>query len=89
MNRELSEAIIFQISTELQAERRRSGLRLDDLADDTGVSRASLSIYLNRKRAMPMHVFLCACHALDVEPAVIIARATTAVSPPDLPTAHE
>lgn len=80
MNPQLADAVVSQVGAELLAERHRAGLRLDDLADDTGVSAASLSLYLNRKRAMPMHVFLLTCHALAVDPADIITRATEAVT---------
>jgi len=70
-----ADALTLQIAAELQDERTRAGFRLDDLADDTGVSPASLSLYLRRKRAMPMSVFLLLCAALDVTPNEILDRA--------------
>ena len=80
MNRELSDAIVFQVGAELQSQRERAGLTLDDLADDTGLSPASLSLYLRGIRAMPLHVVLLCCDALAIEPADILIRARAAVA---------
>lgn len=80
MTPESADALALQIGAELQAARLRAGLRLDDLAEDTGLSPASLSLYLRMKRMMPMSAFLLTCKALDQEPADVIARATRAVT---------
>ena len=80
MNPDLADAIAFQVGAELQVERARAGVNLDDLALDTGLSKASLSIYLARKRVTPLSAFLRICQALDVEPTEVLSRARDAVT---------
>ena len=67
------------VAAQLRADRKRTQLLIEDLADDTGLSKSSVMSYLNAKRDMPMKALVKICASLGVRPETVFAKARASV----------
>lgn len=59
------------IAAELRAQRARKQFTLDQLAEKTGLSKATVLRYLNGQRQIPMDAFGELCLALEADAAAL------------------
>lgn len=73
--------LVLAVAAELRAEQGRQNLGLRELAVKAGVPHSTLSKSLNGLRMIDVEELAKVCRALEVEPAVIWARAAAALAP--------
>jgi transcriptional regulator with XRE-family HTH domain len=68
------------VGIELKAEAIAKGIQINAMADQLKIHRGTLSRYLNGQRVTDVETLMDICQVLDVEPSVILERATFRLS---------